>query len=496
MSAALPRWLLALVASFSLPGAGPAAAALNRPADPVILTGADLPTLAGEAPGDIVAFRYESGWVQIPVQVDERAVVLYQDIYNNLQPSPFANLVYTDPDTFTGPDPDATLDADDEVVFMAADAGDSAPFVQEPPGVIPGSGVEVEISDPLDASLGYAYLFVRSSGLDPGAGQSYVDYQFVLLSGDYKTTYSIANGPNPENSSVTTSSYSLHISDRWILDEIRVLGGVATGVDILDRHKRAFAPGACQRTEDTFAGGEGAFIVNRNGPVRGIRSLLGANSGPVTQETSIYYAARHDVTTDLRVHQIQGVVDFMDYSPAASGLIYRNSLNPAGVPVDGVPDVVTPGLPDWELVDGPQGALIQIGEFSTDIVGLTITSYYEDDATPSTTQCTGDTSAYGSSGPWVTSLIPNTDPHMEPFNLFAGTRVIYYEAPGATIQDAEQRRDFVVNPLETSVAPFSGAPVPALGPRGALLLAALLLACSAGHARRATRRSFPGPPDA
>lgn len=166
------------------------------------------------------------------------------------------------------------------------------------------------------------------------------------------------------------------------------------------------------------------------------------------------------------------------------------------MPIDGVPDIVTPGLPDWELVDGPQGALIQVGEFSTDIVGLTITSYYEDDATPSTTQCTGDTSAYGSGGPWVTSPIPNTDPHMEPFKLFVGERVIYYEASGVTVHDAEQRRDFVLSPLETSVAPFSGAPVPALGPRGALLLAALLLACSAGHARRATRRSFPAPPAA
>ena len=47
---------------------------LNRPADPVVLTGADVPGLTGIAPGDLVAFRYDSGWQQIPVQVDERAM--------------------------------------------------------------------------------------------------------------------------------------------------------------------------------------------------------------------------------------------------------------------------------------------------------------------------------------------------------------------------------------------------------------------------------------
>ncbi|MDH3216887.1 MAG: hypothetical protein OEN01_11440 [Candidatus Krumholzibacteria bacterium] len=36
---------------------------LNRDSDPVVLTGAALTGLLGEAPGSIVAFRYESGWV-------------------------------------------------------------------------------------------------------------------------------------------------------------------------------------------------------------------------------------------------------------------------------------------------------------------------------------------------------------------------------------------------------------------------------------------------
>ena len=46
----------------------------------------------------------------------------------------------------------------------------------------------------------------------------------------------------------------------------------------------------------------------------------------------------------MRVHDIAGGVTFaLDYSPAASGMVYRNDANPAGVTIDGVPDTVTPG---------------------------------------------------------------------------------------------------------------------------------------------------------
>ena len=42
---------------------------LDRDRDPVVLTGAELPSLLGLAPSAVVAFRYQGGWVQIPVQV-------------------------------------------------------------------------------------------------------------------------------------------------------------------------------------------------------------------------------------------------------------------------------------------------------------------------------------------------------------------------------------------------------------------------------------------
>ncbi|MCP4640180.1 MAG: hypothetical protein GY851_07100 [bacterium] len=426
------------------------ASALDRPADPVVMIGADVPSLDGIATGDLVAFRYTGSWVQIPVQVDERATLNSEDAYNGSY-SGLTKLDYTDSGTFVGPDPDPLLDSDDEIVFMVKDAGNQATTFSEPAGVVADSGIEVEVADPLGGDPGYVYLFERSGSLDPDAGQQYVSYTFDLLSGDYMTTYDLADGPNPEDSTITTAYYERHFSDRWVYDELRILAGSATGVDILDRHKNMFGPGSCGRTEDTFVDAEGAFIINKSGPVRAIRSYFGANSGPRTQRQHVYYERREDTTTFLRVHSIPGVMDFYDYAPAASGMTYFNNNNLTGVTIDGVPDTVTQGVLTWELVRGAQGSLAMTADWTTDIAGLTTTSYYYDDAAPSVTQCTGDAFSYGSSGMWVNTEIDNTDPASTPYYIFEGLRTTYYEAPGLSTSEAALRRSFIDNPLELTM---------------------------------------------
>jgi hypothetical protein len=440
-----------------------AASTLDRPADPVVLTGADVPWFTGVGPGGLVAFRYDGGWQQIPVQVDERAVKDFADIYSYDDPwglpsvRGITELVYTDSETFTGPDPDVTLDDDDEIAFMAKDAGGLAPTsASEPVGVIPGSGIELTISDPLNpAQVGYVYLFLSDGSLSPDAGQQYVTYNFNLLSGPYLTTYNTHYGPNPEDSVVTTSYYSHHFSDRWISDELQITVGGASGVDILDRHKNLFAPGLCVRSEDTFSNGEGAFIVNKNGPVRALRSYLGANSGPLTQREHAFYERRQDIRTFLRVHEIQSVMDFFDYSPAATGMTYYNDLNTSGVIIDGNPDSVALGAIQWELVSGAQGSLVIDASVSTDIAGLSSTSYYLDDSSPGVTQCTGDEFAYGSSGLYIDQSISCTDPRLGCTQYLRGTRIIYYEAPALTVGEAEALSGEANAPLTYMASPWS-----------------------------------------
>jgi len=107
--------------------------ALDRDREPVVLTGADVPSLIGTTPGRVVAFRYDGEWVLIPVQIDEMATVDFGTIYG-LDPTGLTVLTYADTSTFTGPDPDPTFDGDDELVFMSADAGGEQSTAAEPAG--------------------------------------------------------------------------------------------------------------------------------------------------------------------------------------------------------------------------------------------------------------------------------------------------------------------------------------------------------------------------
>lgn len=426
-----------------------AANPLNRDSDPVVMVGSQLPTMTGLSPGSVVAFRYDAGWTQIPVQIDERAVNDYGVVYN-MVPLGLTTLAYTDAGTFMGPDTDPTFDTDDELVFMAKDAGGLA-GAADPAGVLPGTRVTVQVTDPITSLAAYVYLFQSDGTTTPGAGVDYVTYSFVLLSGPYLTSYNTTAGPNPENSAATTAFYRTHFSDRWKRDEINLFAGGATGVDILDRHKNLFAPGNCARSEDTFSAGEGAFFVNKDGPVRAIRSYMGANSGPFTQRTHLFYERRHDIITNLRVHLITGVMDFYDYSPAASGLLYYNDLNTGGTLIDGSGDVVTPGPIVWEMVTGAQGTLIYSERVETNIPAFAYTSYYLDASSPVTTQCTGDGSAYGSSGVWINQLIPNTDPALGAVNFMTFQRVSYSEAPNQTVTLAATRHAQATNSLTTFI---------------------------------------------
>jgi hypothetical protein len=454
----------------SVPGDPVAAAPLARPADPVVLTGAQLPVFNNGPKGTIVGFRWTgTAWQQLPVQVDERAVVNFAKIYNfvstqfySSQPGLVNELVYTSTASWTGKDPNTKFDSDDELVFMARDAGVQAPGGSQPVGTVAGIGTEVQITDPLSpGSEGYVYLFRKTgpSGLKQGAGVKYVTYTFKLTSGSYKRTYQLMNGPNLEKSKVTGATYTRGFADRWLTDQLVITAPGATQVDILDRHKALFAPGVCGRSEDTFdmpiAGTvEGAFVVNKNGPVRGIRSYIGANSGPNTQRTHFFYDQREDVITDLRVHAIPSIMDFLDYSPAASGMTYRNSLNPAGVAIDGTPDTLTAGMPTWEQVTGAQGTLTNVAQLSTSFPS-TVASYYVDDTTPPTAQCTGDAFAYGQSGLYVTSALPNTDPGLGGTDTLRGVRTMFYEGPGGTATSAEALQANVVTPLETATSAWT-----------------------------------------
>ena len=423
----------------------------QRDLDPVVLTGAQVPHLVGAVPGSIVAFRWNWEtrlWEQVPVQVDERHVEYLTKLRNGTGSSGPTTLAYSDPSANAGPDPVPTLDANDEIAFMARDTGGPAPRgTADPEGVVASSGDRVVVTDPLanyDAvrgtGLGYIYLFRRASGaLSPSAGKDYVTYAFAP---DDPMGHS-------ESSTVSSDRYSTHFSARWTRDRL----SVGSGPDILDRHRNLFAVGNCVRSEDTFSAGDGGYATNIDGPVRVIRSYLGANSGTYTQREHIFYRSAEQVRTFLRVHAIPGILDFYDLSAAAIGMQYSSSSTPTGVTVDGVPDTTGAAAPTWEAISGAQGAVVSTTASVTDIVGLATQAYYLDDATPPAVQCTGDSSEYGAAGTAITTSIPNTDPTAASFNTFTATRWnVFVPAP-----DAPDVPALVANlgaPVTTTVSAF------------------------------------------
>ena len=394
-------------------------------ARPVVVTGANLDALADSDPADVVAFAYaRGGWRQIPVQVDERFVydvaVAYRGMDLTRGEDVFGQalvLGYADPGTLVGPDPDAGLDADDEVALMLMDFGDEG--TGHPEGVAAGSGVEIAAT--AGGATRYAYLYRRlDTRLDPAAGAGYVRYDPVFERGPYRQTYNregrrarqdpplirTPTASNPENTTVRTDFYTLGFSDRWIMNSLQIEGGP----DILDVDMFGFVPGECGRSPYSASIARGAFLVNKDGPVRGIRRVVGFNSGPLAEMQWVFYQRLAESTATPRVHQIPGLLGYFDLSPEAEGMRFR-AAGTDWVTIDGQPDRLGSPSPEWGMVTGRQGSYAVDYEVQSSGFRLPpVEAFYLDDATPNIQPCLLDGAFYGANGVWVHGRIPNTDP--------------------------------------------------------------------------------------
>jgi len=446
-----------LVAALAPVGASASVAGL-RSADPIVVTGARVPALLGSAPQRILAYRYGAKRLQqVPVQVDERKLFDVGNAYQPALPSGEQTLVYADAAMSAGADDALDFDSNDEISLLGSSVGGKAPSTFALPSALRGRSRQwLKVRDPISGESGYVLLGIARTGIkiDQAAGSHPLTYKFALASGQPYSSYRRAQGPNPESSSLTTPNYSLGFSDRWIKDQLKIRAKDSTGVDILDMHKSMISASSCGRSERTFSNGEGAFLTNRVGPVRAIRDFIGANSGPMTERRELMYPGREDVETFLRVHAIGTVVDFLDYSAAASGMTYRNNLNTAGVTVDGRPDVLVPGLPNWSQVSGNQGTLTVSYSHQTNIVGLPMTGYYVDSTMPTSPQCTGDSASYAASGAAVTSGMTTTEPRQSGYFHFSTSWKLYFggrSSGGAKNAAALDRR--ARQPLQPSAVP-------------------------------------------
>ena len=185
-----------------------------------------------------------------------------------------------------------------------------------------------------DSVHGYVYLYACRDPCiySPDAGKQYVNYSFKLLNNDssgsheYLDVYQLhckyPDGRyecddempmNPEDTWFTSDYYERHWKQNWHGDVIKVKVGNATNVDILGLQEFQFGYTDCGRCTESFMDGQTAFVANRVGPIRAIRSWVGANSGCILQREHIMYEQRDDQITYVRVHPINKAMSYMQY---------------------------------------------------------------------------------------------------------------------------------------------------------------------------------------
>ena len=288
----------------------------------------------------------------------------------------------------TTPDPVPGLDDNDELVFMARDAG--APAPEDAP--LP-EGVEelreVQLTDPTNpADQRVAYVAKASpDGPEPkyDADNGYVHYErdanadlFEESESSYDSYGNAARGTvcdengnivkqdvrrRPrDDATVTTDRYRFRYDGRWLMTDLRIMpdGGDTFGPDLVDRWKaRAFQQDPSSETpccgyeeEDTNWGGSSTLLGERVGPVRAIRETWGADSGTNVIRRETFYRDEVRQKSYLRVHVIpplDGIYAQWDFNAGRMTRYYNSAMsqsNPEGVTIDGVNDDVFGNLDD------------------------------------------------------------------------------------------------------------------------------------------------------
>jgi hypothetical protein len=157
------------------------------------------------------------------------------------------------------------------------------------------------------------------------------------------------------------------------------------------------------------------------------------------------------------VHAIPPLRDWMDYSPAASGMTYRTDVSPAGVTIDGVPDALPTDEIKYQLVSGPQGSVVHTSRFATTIAVNPgdVKTFYRDTLTPPEAQCTGDAVEYGASGTQYDKDVPCTDPALNCTDSFTTTRRMTFLGPSTTTNQGNTIAAETATPLTTTAKAFA-----------------------------------------
>jgi len=371
-------WLPAVVLVFLLVSAGslgadrPQAKTLKRQIDPVVVSGAAVETLQGRPLRNVGLFacRASADCRPIPFQIDEKRNGQY--VFHS--------------GAEAGEDDDrGRLDADDEIAFLAGDAGAPA----GPGGLSKQAvgGVEIILTDPVDGGRGFVYL-LEFPGEAPRSAIDYVRYDVAnnqIETTDYRVSYDSAA---PISIGWLSVKQEAGGSDQSVADRQKIrIEALAKG-DLLRFH----------RNEEHFRAEVTAYT---DGAVRVLRRsrtwllLLWRIPSPSIEITSTYWKTGMIFPMRVRIpfrisrifHRVQMRV-YVDTPPQVPGRRFYNAHNREGVAIDGKMSQAEYDLDlrpaEWQVVAGSRPEHRE-GWFSrqrhqADQSGIAMPLYYLDDA--------------------------------------------------------------------------------------------------------------------
>lgn len=306
------RHALSLLAVLPFVGPLAADAKLGREHDPVVVTWDKLASLETSDTARLLLYRAVSGKLEpIPFQLDPR--------------DDEGELVVDGPVDFT-------LDGNDELVFMAKDAGERAPSLLES---IPGCerALEIELIDPVAGGRAWAYLLAFH---DPPERPAFTPY----------VTFDLGRR------SARSDLYRVEYADQrnfFTGLEIANAANPSAGNLVRKTHMRGSPTFGLLFTDVTLDFTEENSIVEidgvRSGPVRAVRRVrLSVDLGPLFPElpsgTAYTYHYRSTYLTPTRVKfpwiMVQTLRDFrfeslFDFRTEALPLRYHDAWNPEGI---------------------------------------------------------------------------------------------------------------------------------------------------------------------
>lgn len=311
---------------------------LARRADPVVVSGAALLALPRPATAQLRLYRWRDGaFAPLPYQFDAR------DRHGDIELSR---------DEFP-------LDANDELVFMAADSGERADPAALPAGCT--GALEIAVDDPHDGGRGWVYL-LQFDDPPPRAA----DPPYAVIDPDGRRAHSAnyaveyAEGVNVFNSFRVSPAAGGNGEN--LLRQTRMVGEPTLRLLFTDLTLRFDERSTLARIEGV-----------RNGPVRAIRQVrLSIDLGrffpdlPNGTTHTYHYAEGFDsparvsipwvVLRTLRDFRFEDVVVF---DPAVLPLRYWDGANPNGVDLAAGAALRTDVDHDWWAVRGDAGSILE-----------------------------------------------------------------------------------------------------------------------------------------